>query len=310
MKPGCCMTSIDLRDAYYSVPVSPQHRKYLKFIWRDQLYQFTCLSHGSTSSPRIFTKVMKPVFAHSHSEWSHCCFGYIDDSTYLEDTKQLAETAILHAMHLLTRLARFFAHPTKSVFEPTQTFEFLGFLFYSLTMQVKLSPRKTERLIHECQRVLSTTSLSIQDLASLIGSLVSTFPGVQFGPLHYRTSEHDKNLTLLCSNYNFEANVVLSPASKLDLNWWIRSLPTFFREIDHGQPQVFIYTDASQVGWGATLSTSTTQGLWNFHEAQLHINILELLAIKFGLRSLLNDSHDTISEFSRKTQLPLRISPK
>ena len=27
MKPGCFMTSIDLRDAYYSVPVSPTYRK-------------------------------------------------------------------------------------------------------------------------------------------------------------------------------------------------------------------------------------------------------------------------------------------
>ena len=235
---------------------------------------------------------MKPVFAHLHSEWGHCCFGYIDDSIYLEDTKQLAEVATLHATHLLTRLG-FVPHPTKSVFEPTQNLEFLGFLLNSLTMQVKLPPRKTERLIHYCQRVLSTTFLSIRDLASLIGSLVSTFPGVQFGPLHYRTLEHDKNLALLRSNYNFEANVELSPASKLDLNWWVRSLPTSFRDIDHGRPQVFIHTDASQVGWGATLSTSTTQGLWTFHEAQFHINILELLAIKFGLRSLLDDSHDT-----------------
>ena len=188
---------------------------------------------GLTSSPRIFTKIMKPVFAHLHSEWGHCCFGYIDDSIYLEDTKQLAETATLHATHLLTRLG-FVPHPTKSMFEPTQTLEFLGFLLNSLTMQVKLPPRKTERLIHECQRVLSTTSLSIRDLASLIGSLVSTFPGVQFGPLHYHTLGHDKNIALLRSNYNFEANVVLSPASKLDLNWWVRSLPTSFREIDHG----------------------------------------------------------------------------
>ena len=47
------------------------------------------------------------------------------------------------------------------------------------------------------------------------------------------------------------------------------------------------------MGWGATLSTSTTQGLWTFHEAQFHINILELLAINFGLRALLDDSHDT-----------------
>ena len=28
------MTSIDLRDAYYSVPIRPEHRKYLKFIWQ------------------------------------------------------------------------------------------------------------------------------------------------------------------------------------------------------------------------------------------------------------------------------------
>ena len=40
MKPGCFMTSVDLQDAYYSIPVSPLFRKYLKFAWRGQLYQF------------------------------------------------------------------------------------------------------------------------------------------------------------------------------------------------------------------------------------------------------------------------------
>ena len=34
MRPGCCMTSIDLKDAYYSINVAPEHQKYLKFIWR------------------------------------------------------------------------------------------------------------------------------------------------------------------------------------------------------------------------------------------------------------------------------------
>ena len=86
---------------------------------------------------------------------------------------------------------------------------------------------------------------------------------------------------------------MLSPGSKLDLNWWVHSLPTSFREIDHDKPQIFIHTYASKVGWGATLSTSKTQGLWNVHEAQSRIDTLELLAIKFGLQSLLSDSHDT-----------------
>ena len=33
MTPGCFMTSIDLKDAYYSVPMAVEHQKYLKFVW-------------------------------------------------------------------------------------------------------------------------------------------------------------------------------------------------------------------------------------------------------------------------------------
>ena len=36
MTPGCFMTSIDLKDAYYSVPMALEHQKYLKFVWRNQ----------------------------------------------------------------------------------------------------------------------------------------------------------------------------------------------------------------------------------------------------------------------------------
>ena len=50
MTPGCFMTSIDLRDAYYSVPTASEHQKYLKFFWPDQLYAFNCLQMGLTSS--------------------------------------------------------------------------------------------------------------------------------------------------------------------------------------------------------------------------------------------------------------------
>ena len=41
MKPN--LASIDLKDAYYSVRVSPKHQKYLKFLWNGMMYKFTCL---------------------------------------------------------------------------------------------------------------------------------------------------------------------------------------------------------------------------------------------------------------------------
>lgn len=62
MTQGCYMASVDTRDAYYTVPVALEHQKYLKFTWRDKLYQYTCLTNGLASAPRIFTKLLKTVF--------------------------------------------------------------------------------------------------------------------------------------------------------------------------------------------------------------------------------------------------------
>lgn len=44
MTQGCFMASVDIRDAYYTVPIATEHQKYLKFMWRDKLYQYSYLS--------------------------------------------------------------------------------------------------------------------------------------------------------------------------------------------------------------------------------------------------------------------------
>ena len=54
----CFMASLDLTDAYYSIPIRKSDRKYLRFYWQDNLYQYTCLPNGLSSGPRKFTKVM------------------------------------------------------------------------------------------------------------------------------------------------------------------------------------------------------------------------------------------------------------
>ena len=32
MSPGCYMASVDLKDAYYTVPIAKEHQKFLKFF--------------------------------------------------------------------------------------------------------------------------------------------------------------------------------------------------------------------------------------------------------------------------------------
>ena len=63
MTPQCYMASLDLKDAYYSVPIADEHRKYLRFYWKGQLFQYTCLPNGLSSAPRYFAIILKPVYS-------------------------------------------------------------------------------------------------------------------------------------------------------------------------------------------------------------------------------------------------------
>ena len=53
--------SIDIRDAYLHVPMHQAVRKYLRFVVNKKVYQFTCLPFGLATSPREFTKLLRPV---------------------------------------------------------------------------------------------------------------------------------------------------------------------------------------------------------------------------------------------------------
>ena len=40
------MAPVDLKDAYYSIPIAEEDRKLLMFQWKGKYYQFTCLPNG------------------------------------------------------------------------------------------------------------------------------------------------------------------------------------------------------------------------------------------------------------------------
>ena len=58
--------SLDLHDAYFSVHMAPAALNLLKFVWKGQLYKYTAFPNGLASSPRLFTKLLKPAKAHLH----------------------------------------------------------------------------------------------------------------------------------------------------------------------------------------------------------------------------------------------------
>ena len=285
MTPNCYMASVDLRDAYYSVPIHKDDQKYLRFCWKGRLFQFTCLPNGLACAPRLFTKILKPVYATLRQK-GHLNVGYIDDSYLQGESVEDCQANINDTCDLFSTLG-FILHPDKSVLQPVQVLTFLGFVLDSVNMTVSLTQEKIQRIRERCKKMMELVELPIQELASFIGLLVSSFPGILYGPLYYRQLERDKT-TALRQNYgNYNAQMRLSQESFSEIKWWYDNIQTNNYPIllPNTKVDVIIYTDASTKGWGAVKETEKIGGRWSEEEAKYHINCLELLAAMFGLKA-------------------------
>ena len=224
MTPNCYMASVDLRDAYYSVPIHNEDKKYLRFCWRGKLFQFTCLPNGLACAPRLFTKILKPVYATLRQK-SYLNVGYIDDSYLQGDNEEECQANVNDTCELFEKLG-FVLHPTKSVLKPVQSLIFLGFVLDSVNMTVTLTVEKISHVKTNCQKIMERDEVCIQDLASLIGLLVSSFPGVIYGPLFYRSLENDKTNALRSNKGSYKAKLTLSQGSLAELQWWYNNIET------------------------------------------------------------------------------------
>ena len=62
ISPGDLMVSIDLKDAYFSVPIFQPHRKYLRFLWKFKRYEFTCLPLGTALLPGFSLRCLSLLY--------------------------------------------------------------------------------------------------------------------------------------------------------------------------------------------------------------------------------------------------------
>ena len=258
VKKDCWMAPVDLKDAYYSCPIAEEHQKYLKFFWDNQYYKFVCFPNRLSCCPRKFTKLMKLVFATLRKK-GHISAAYNDD-TYLQgDTKVECQANIIESVHLFHSLG-LVAHPDKSVFHPIQTLVILGFEIDSTKMAVKLTFKKADRLATACQNILKSKINSIREVARVIGYMVASFPGVMFGPLHYRKIEKEKSQPLKQCKGDYEAKMTLTTCVKSELQWWINLIHTAYNVINRNSLEITVFTDASKTGWGGVTECEDRAG--------------------------------------------------
>ena len=287
MRSECYMASVDLKHAYYSVAMHKEDQKYLQFQYRGKLFQFSCLPMGFASSPRVFTKLCKPVYATLRRK-GHIIVGYIDDSYLQSTTFEECEENVQDTVNLFTKLG-FVVNFEKSMLIPCQKVEFLGFELDSVQMTVKVTAKKRQKIIDLCTKIRGKNFARIREIASLIGKFVSASNGVEYGPLFFKEIEIEKNIALKQQAGNFDGVMKVTDGIKICLTWWIDNLHTQVKKIEHREPDIVMFTDASNIGWGASTGKKCTNGQWNDWERELHINALELYAVLYGLKSLCDD---------------------
>ena len=126
LKPGDWMTKVDLKDAYFMIPVTTDHRKLLQFKWLGETYQFNCLPFGLSSAPWVFTKTTKPIVAILRTMGLRMIM-YIDDILILSETESLSREQTAGLIFLLENLGFIISYP-KSFLTSSKRIEFLGFI--------------------------------------------------------------------------------------------------------------------------------------------------------------------------------------
>jgi len=282
---NCYMCVLDLKDAFHAISIYENHRKFLKFRFQGTLYQFNCLPFGINVAPRLYTKLLRPVFRFLRAQ-SLISNSYLDDSlligfSYAQclDNRNVT-MALFESLGLKINLS-------KSQLVPSQRVKYLGFLLCSATMTIILPEAKKERILKNCDSFLNTKTITLQSLSEFVGLLVSSLPAVEYGQLYTRQLEYEKTRALFKFNNNYNSKISISLLAKQDILWWKSNISNTSIKLNRDKFDGIITSDASLTGWGAEHNQNTARGAWSSQEAHRLLDELELLAIFYGLKSLI-----------------------
>lgn len=283
---GSFMSNLDLQNAYFTIPIHSEHRKFLRFRWRHDLFEFVCLPFGLCTAPWVFTKVLKPVVGFLRSQgWLSVI--YLDDILVLAESKKRCQENLVATKSLIESLG-FMCNLDKSCLTPSTSCQFLGFILNSVDMTLELTQRKRENILAMIAKMENSSRCSIREFASFVGNLTAACTGVAYGWVHVKPLERVKYLALNEFGGDYDADMAITESVKQNLEWWREKILVTKNPIRKLTYSLTIFSDASLSGWGAFCNGEVIYGHWSPEESSLHINHLELLAAFHGLKSFAN----------------------
>ena len=176
--------SIDLTDSCLHVPIHPQSKKYLQFMFEDQAFEFTALLFRMFLSPWIFTKLMDVIAAHLR-QCAILLFPYLDD-WLIRDL--ICNRLVSHTIYCLQTVQSlgFIPNLKKSDLIPAQKFTFIGMEFLTQQNIVRVPAGRIDFLLLSIKIILSQAQVSAQTFFSFLGKLSAAADVILLDRFHLR----------------------------------------------------------------------------------------------------------------------------
>ena len=185
LREGDYMTKIDIKSAFYHIPLHPKVRKYFQFRFQGRVYQWRFLPMGWNGSPMWFARFTRAMAKRLRAEGIRVI--YVDDLWLTAESYEKALKNTQFAVDLMNRLGFIMAmEKGKSDLVPKQVITFLGTIIDSVKMEFRVPKGKIVKYKKKIERLLSRAGLKkpvrLQDLQSITGQIMAmseAFVGVQ-----------------------------------------------------------------------------------------------------------------------------------
>ncbi|XP_068232289.1 uncharacterized protein [Palaemon carinicauda] len=261
--------SLDLKDAYLQVPIHPQSRHLLRFCWEQEVWQFKALCFGLTTAPQVFTRLMAPVGAAFHKRGIRMVeiFGRLAIPVELRTGSHLHEgcsSEIVQQTGHSDQLREVDPNPQSS-------FHLSG--NEDRLLNLKAFPTQDRiQTLQECIKLFLTTN------APSSQTLDETHrpPVVANSVSSQRKEENQTTATptpqpLDQEDHHFQ--VQWTETIRQSLIWW--SNPVNLNQgllLSTPLPDIMLFSDASDSGWGASIGDQFVSGTWTAQELEESIN--------------------------------------
>ena len=277
---GSLLCKLDIKHAYRLLPVRPDQWHHLCYYWEGNYFVDLVLPFGLRSSGAIFTQFASLVRWIIQNQYHISDIVNYSDDFFAVLSKELgiARSQLNTIIHAFQDMKIPLAED--KIEGPSTSLIYLGIIINSLSMTIEIPLEKLSEATAKFYNWNNRRTCTKRQLKSLIGKLGHIGKVVRPGRMFSR-----RLIDLSTTVERMHHHITLNSEARADIQWWINFLPQWtatsmippvraIRSTD-----LKLYTDASDIGFGATFGTHWIQGAWNQCDLALSIDYRELYAI-------------------------------